>query len=173
MKDGKSMRKRILLVLLVLLLIAGGVLVGLNWNNWFGPDTSQTDGNSPDIDPNAEDRQGTLPNGNDNGGTSDGIAIPGYKSITLKASVKEQSVSLVNPEQNNCYFVLSLILEDGTDIYKSKMIPPGKWLYKIELTKTLTAGTYENCTLKYETYRMDETLASMNGADVNVTLIVE
>lgn len=173
--SGIVLKKKhiVIAVILLFVLVAGGVFVGLNWNNWFGNTSEAVDKNTPDIDPNAEDWQGTLPSDQGGNGTSDGIAIPGFKNLTFAADKKEQEVSFVNPEQNTCYFVISLILPDGTTVFKSKMIPPGKGLYKIELTKILTAGTYEKCVIKYETYKMDDTLAPQNGADVDVTLIVE
>ena len=72
----------------VLLLVVGGVTLGLNWNNWFGnnPDTVQA--GTPDIDPNAADWRGSELAGNPESGTNQGIAIPGYPSISIPAGTK-------------------------------------------------------------------------------------
>ena len=44
------------------------------------------------------------------------IAIPGYESLDFKAGKKKQSVNFYNPEENTCYFRISLVLkvDDGT-----------------------------------------------------------
>lgn len=163
----------VIAIILVIILVSGGVFVGLNWNYWFSPAalTMSDDKKTPDIDPNAEDYHDQLPN-EEQGGTTSGIAIPGYKSITLKAGTKSQEVALINPAQNNCYFVITLSLSDGTKLFTSKMIPPGKGIYHVDLTQTLKAGTYEKCTIKYDTFKMDDTLTPLNGADVALSLIV-
>lgn len=101
------------------------------------------------------------------------IAIPGYKSLSLKAGQTEQSVNLYNPAENECYFVMTLLLPDGTQIWKSKMVEPGKGLYEITLDQPVEAGTYENSTLKYECYRMDEELTPLNGSEIRLTLEVK
>ena len=101
------------------------------------------------------------------------IAIPGYKSLSLKAGQTEQSVNLYNPAENDCYFVMTLLLPDGTQIWKSKMVEPGKGLYEITLDQPVEAGTYENSTLKYECYRMDEELTALNGSEIRLTLEVK
>lgn len=184
-KQGIVLTKKTLAVIgiIILLLVVGGVAIGLNWNNWFGDDsptsqmgTEDTIGTDkqPELDENAVVWQGEQPEHNPqtDGGQS-GIAIPGYKSIVLKADQAQQSVNLYNPEVNDCYFVMSLLLPDGTEIWKSKMVAPGKGLYEIMLSQTVPAGTYENSTLKYECYKMDDSLTLLNGGEVKLTLEVE
>ena len=126
---------------------------------------------SPNIDSNATDWEGRKEE--ENTSSSKGIAIPGYDSINLKANQLDQSVSLENPEQNNCYFIISMYLPDGTKIYESEMVPPGQGLYNIKLKQEVQAGTYENSVLGYECYRMDDTLTKLNGANVKLTLEVK
>lgn len=169
-----SKNNLIIICVMILLLIAGGITFGLNWNNWFGNSSKKSASTKPDIDFDAVDWQGEQNTGSPK--TADGkkgIAIPGYKSITLKADTKEQKVNLYNPEENDCYFVMSLILPDGTVIWKSKMVPPGKGLYEITLDKTVLTGTYENSILKYECYKQNDELTKMNGSEVKLTLEVE
>ncbi len=107
----------------------------------------------------------------DTGGVTQGIAIPGYKSITIDANTTDVSVNLQNPEGNPCYFIISLLLDDGTKLYESKMVSPGMGLYEITLTQPLTPGEYP-ATIKYETYSL-EGLNPLNGAEVKITLIAQ
>ena len=88
-KQGITLTKTklVILILIVLLLIGGGIVVGLNWQSWFGgnPQTPvSTSTLSPDLDPNASDWVGQQLE-NQSGGESTGIQIPGYPSITLPA----------------------------------------------------------------------------------------
>lgn len=167
-----SKKSRVIIVLLILLLIAGGVCAGMYL---------KTDGKGvkkpaklPELDDHAVAWQGEQPM--DKPQTEDGqagIAIPGYKAIRLEADTTKQAVNLYNPEGNDCYFVMSLILPDGTTVWKSKMVAPGQGLYEIELEQTIAAGTYENSILKYECYKRDEELTPLNGGEVKLILEVE
>ncbi len=103
----------------------------------------------------------------------DSIAIPGYEMLELKEGSKEQSLRMPNPPQNCCYFQIALYLEDGTLLWKSELIEPGATSKPIVLSKTLEKGTYPNAILRYSCYRMDETLAPLNGAETKLTLWVK
>ena len=163
-KTGKT----VLLILLVVVLVAGGVFVGMNWNNWFGGDDTPV---TADLDENAEDYTGDrdVYQGEKN---TDTIDIPGFGSISLKAGVTEQSVNFYNPEQNTCYFQMSLLLSDGTELWKSDLVEPGKAIYNITLNQTLEAGEYENAVLKYECFSMNEEQTPLNGSEIELTLNV-
>ncbi|EET58545.1 hypothetical protein BRYFOR_09469 [Marvinbryantia formatexigens DSM 14469] len=161
--------KILLLIVLVILLVGAGVFVGLNWNTWFGEDTPQ--GGGLTTDENAEDWTGEqdVYEGEKN---TDTIDIPGYGSITLKADSAEQSVNLYNPEQNTCYFRMTLLLSDGTQLWQSGLIEPGKGIYDITLEQTLVTGTYEDAVLKYECFAMDDAQTPLNGSEIKLTLNV-
>ncbi len=161
-------KKAIALAAIALLLVIGGVMLGMQLVNQNEPSISAV---TPDLDENAVDWEGEIPvvQGDKE---QEGIAIPGYKVIGLKADQREQQVNFYNPQVNDCYFVISLLLEDGTELWKSKLIVPGKGLYEIELNQTLPAGTYENSILKYECYAMDDNLSELNGGEVQLTLEV-
>ena len=161
--------KIFLLIVLVILLVGAGVFVGLNWNNWFGEDSPQ--GGGLTTDENAQDWTGEqdVYEGEKN---TDTIDIPGYGSITLKADAAEQSVNLYNPEQNTCYFRMTLLLSDGTQLWQSGLIEPGKGIYDITLEQTLAAGTYEDAVLKYECFAMDDAQTPLNGSEIKLTLNV-
>lgn len=157
-----------LLILLVVVLVAGGVFVGMNWNNWFGEEDTPV---TADLDENAEDYTGDrdVYQGAKN---TDTIDIPGFEAINLKAGSTEQSVNLYNPEQNTCYFRMSLLSSDGTELWKSDLVEPGKAIYNITLNQTLEAGEYENAVLKYECFAMNDEQTPLNGSEIKLTLNV-
>lgn len=116
----------------------------------------------------------------DNGATAptikknpNSIAIPGYEMLELKANSKEQTMCLPNPPQNDCYFQISLYLEDGTLLWQSELIAPGETSKPMVLSEVLKKGTYPNAVLHYSCYRMDESLTPLNGAEMKVTLWVK
>lgn len=99
------------------------------------------------------------------------IAIPGYASMVMKAGQTTQEVDMGNPAENNCYFRITLLLEDGTSLYQSDLIEPGKGLREIELTQPLEAGTYR-AVIRYDCYSYDEAQEALNGAESGFTLDV-
>lgn len=66
--------------------------------------------------------------------------IPGYTSMVMKANTKEQTVSIGNPADNDCIFVIVLKLEDGTKLFESQELKPGEGLENITLDQELEAG---------------------------------
>jgi len=124
------------------------------------------------------------------------ISIPGYESLDLKAGTKKQSVNFYNPEENTCYFRISLVLEQGNGaetgnasgdapgngqgaigsaeseavLWNSELIEPGEQVKSIKLEQALRSGEYPAC-LKYECFSLkDET--PLNGSKVELTLKV-
>lgn len=118
------------------------------------------------LDPNAEQYKGSYVV-EDHGSS---IAIPGFDTLKLKADSIEQTPGFFNPESNSCYFVIELRLSDGTTIYKSGLLAPGKAIYNTQLTKTLPAGTYPASVI-YSCYALNG-LEEQNGAEVKITLEV-
>ena len=164
-----------LLLIVLLLLMVGVVTLALNWNNWFGgvPDTpSSSQMGGLDIDPGANDWNGEkLPDKTDDAPAA-GIKIPGYPSITLPKDQKTVNVALLNPEGNPCYFTFEIVLKStGESLYKSKLVPPGKAITKITMSKALPAGEYD-ATIKITTTSLADGSA-MNGANVETVFIVK
>lgn len=158
--------RTLLIVLLVLAVAAGGVAVGVNWSRWFGSggDTAAQ------VETEGEDWTGDQDTYTGEKNT-DTIDIPGFDSMTFKAGVTKQSVNLYNPERNTCYFRMTLLLEDGTQLWRSKYIAPGKGLHEIELSEALAAGDYKEVTLKYECFSLDDQ-SPLNGSDIKLSLHV-
>ncbi len=161
----------VIAVIVALLLIIAGIVIGLNWNNWFGgEDTSVAQSYDPDIDPNASAWTGQQPE--DQGGASSGIQIPGYPSITIEADTQDVAVALLNPEGNPCYFTFELALKDTDEVlYTSKLVPPGQAIYNITLSRPLEAGEYD-AVIRISTTSLEDGSA-MNGANVETVLIAQ
>ena len=103
--QGVTLSRKMLIaaIAVVLLLIAGGVAVGINWNHWFGEETPKTEEQKeafqPDLDPDAENWTGEkIPDKSEE--EAAGIKIPGYPSITIPADQQKVAVSLLNPAGN-------------------------------------------------------------------------
>ena len=161
MKKGRYMEQKTkgpnwIVILLALLVALLGFLVFLLLQP--APiDVSTPDGANSVSTENVQKSEGT-------------ISIPGYENITLVADQKQQTVGLPNPANNTCYFKIFLSLEDGTVLWESDLVDPGKISDPIKLNAPLEAGTYRNAVLKYECYTMDGQMRQLNGA---ATIIVK
>ncbi len=178
-KQGITFSKKqlVIVALLILLLIAGGIIAGLNWSKWFGDnDTGESDvpesssSQGIELDENAGEYTGEKPK--DNGGAAEGIKIPGYPSITIAKDTEDVTMALMNPEGNPCYFKFELVLKDtGETIFESKYVQPGDCIYDVHLNKSLAAGEYP-AIIKISTIALDgET--PLNGANVETVLIAK
>lgn len=103
---------------------------------------------------------------------TDTIDIPGFDMMNLKAGETKQAVNFFNPPQNSCYFKISLLLADRTQLWESKLIEPGMGLYEIEMNQALEAGKYEGAILKYECFAMNDALTPLNGSEITLVLNV-
>ena len=112
------------------------------------------------------------------------ISIPGYESLEFKAGKEKQSVDFYNPDENTCFFRISLVIKYGADtangeegnageetvLWTSDMIEPGEHVKSIKLSKELESGEY-TATLKYECFRLQDK-TPLNGSNVELTLNV-
>ena len=125
------------------------------------------------------------------------ISIPGYESLDFVAGKKKQSVNFYNPEENTCYFRISLVLEQGNGaetgnasgdapgneqgaigsaeseavLWTSDMIEPGEQVKSIKLEQALKSGEYP-ALLEYECFSLkDQT--PLNGSNIALTLRVQ
>ena len=161
---------RILLLVLALAVAAGGVFGGMKLVSYLdaaGPGVTDT---GVDLDPGAQPWDGGEIPGDDVNAT--GIKIPGSDSSTNNADRTDATVSLVNPENNPCYFEVSLILTDtGEVLYQSKKIKPGYAIRQITLNHSLPRGVYD-AKVHYDTFSLTDQ-KPMNGAEVKIKLIAQ
>ena len=102
----------------------------------------------------------------------DSISVPGYELLELAADTAQQTLCLENPAQNPCYFQITLTLSDGTLLWQSERIAPGKTYAPIVLHRPLAAGTY-SAVLNYACFREDDGITPLNGAEMKLTLRVK
>lgn len=98
------------------------------------------------------------------------ISIPGFERLTVQAGKKVVGCNIFNPSENRCYFVAVVSLEDGTEIFRSGLIPPGKAIYSMTLQEPLGAGYYQ-AALSYLCYSLDG-MGELNGATIHFILEV-
>ncbi len=102
--------------------------------------------------------------------STDQIVIPGYGEILLEADTRDVMLILPNPAGNPCYFRFSILLKEGNEkIYTSGLVPPGKAIEELRLSRALEAGNYP-AIIQIETFSLDETRTPMNGANVETVL---
>lgn len=102
---------------------------------------------------------------------SDGsISVPGFERLTVQERML-YAAGIANPTRNNCYFVVSIILADGTVVYRSGVLAPGQAVGTVELVQPLSQGRYEGTIARYSCYSV-ENMQPLNGADITFTLEV-
>ena len=178
-KQGITLTKKQLIIggVIIALLIAGGIILGVNWSKWFGDkDSSSSAAESSstssgiELDEKAGQYTGEKPK--DNGGASEGIKIPGYPSIAIAKDSEDVQMALMNPEGNPCYFKFELVLKDsGETLFESKYVKPGDCIYDVHLNKPLAEGEYP-ATIKISTIALDQE-TPLNGANVETVLIAK
>lgn len=108
----------------------------------------------------------------DKSGGASGIKIPGYGELTIGKDAGGFQMSLVNPEGNPCYFKYTLeIPEMSAVLYASDLIEPGKAITEFAVENLPEKGDYD-LYINISTYSLDESLESMNGAQVKTILHV-
>lgn len=158
----KSKKQIILVIILCILMIVAGLVAGVMISNYFNrtPDR-QYDNNAEDIRQDESEAEEII----------DSIAIPCWDTLTMIADQTEQEVEFLNPEKNKgCDFQLTLLLDDGTELWKSQLISNGKAVYHITLNQPLQAGTYR-ATMVYDCYTTDGT--KLNGSTLAFNLIAK
>lgn len=110
---------------------------------------------------------------------SQGVAVPGWGSITIPADETQITVDFFNPKANagQYYLTFELRLPDDSQqgyevLYTSGLVEPELHIQRITLNRPLEAGTYE-AVVHVQPYRMDEERTPTNNADMNTLLIVQ
>ena len=84
-----------------------------------------------------------------------GVQIEAASGFIMNAGVTAQSVKFNNSRSNDCAFIVTLYLADGTEIYKSDYLYPGDSINEIELKRTLKAGLYKDALMVYQLYSIE------------------
>ncbi len=154
------MKKMLPIIVLSVLLIIAIIIIFLlrSCNSSIPPNNEQSTTTSSTLDfkPYAEYRDKS-------------ISIPGMTGLDFKAGQLKQVVDFYNPENNPCYFVISLYLSDCTLIYQSDYLAPSEHINEINLKQTLQRGLYGNCRLLYNCYSLD-TKAKLNSGEVKLEI---
>lgn len=98
------------------------------------------------------------------------IAIPGFSKIIFNHDTKEQSFKFHNPDTNNCYMDISLIV-DNEVVFDMKRIEPGYGIKEIKLNKTLSSGLYTDCTFSVKCFSMSNN-TQLNGIQNKIDIYV-
>ena len=162
-------------ILAVLLILCG------TWIIWGGvpffPAAAPNDGGSSSqggglvIDPNAGEF--VEPE------RAPGVTIPGFGSMTIPANTKElKGINLHNPMKNEGWYYLTfklcLLDKNGAVsevLYESQLVPPGKYIQDITLSRGLAKGEY-NAVMKVQPYRIADK-SPTNNANLKMKIIVQ
>ncbi len=153
----------IIIILLALLVAVGGYLI-VNQIN----DKPEYQGSSGSVDAEASEWDDGLSAPSEIEGR---ILVPGYSGAKMQAGATTLTLRIGNPAENTCYLQATLQLEDGTVLYESGLIEPGKGFDQIELNQTLEAGSYD-AFVHYQGYSMDDEPQILNSCDSAFTLTV-
>lgn len=156
MTKNKRLRTFLYITSAVVILVI--LIIGLRCCNSSTPPPSGTDSTTESTTDNELD---FVPAGDNNGR----IQIPAVTGLNMRAGQLEQTVDFYNPQENNCYFVITLCLSDDTEIYKSDMLAPGEHITAITLSQELQRGLYRNCRMIYNCYALDGK-TKLNGSNV-------
>ena len=91
--------------------------------------------------------------------------------VAWDVDIEEQTVSIGNPADNDCIFVIVLKLEDGTILFESQELKPGEGLENITLDQELEAGEYQ-AVIEYKCYSLEDK-SPLNGGSAEFKLYVK
>ena len=104
--------KILIIILCAFLAVAIGIIIWL-LRSGKAPAASETDGGSKQAGLVVPERQ-------------EMIRVTAYESLELKADTLQQDVHLSTISDNECITVMSLMLEDGTELWQSAELYPGQ-----------------------------------------------
>lgn len=148
--------KKLLIILCIFLVIAIGVIIWLITSKGV-PGANTGDKQSGLVVPEQQEM----------------IQVTAYESLELKADTLQQDVHLSTISDNECITVMSLVLEDGTELWRSGELYPGQIVLSMTLSQPLPAGEYPNTVLRYQHFTLDEEKTPLNNAETLLTLKVK
>lgn len=178
----KNKQNTILIIIIIILIAIICFLLGRNSNtndivSESITEESTSGGMSLSIDKNAGEY--VAPKSEDDEVASQGVAIPGWGSLTIPVNTTEVVVDFMNPSENTDLYYLTFELrllnnsEDGYEVlYKSGLVEPGLHIQNITLSRGLEEGEYD-AIIHVQPYRMNEEKTPTNNADMKTKLIVK
>ena len=160
-------KEKVIIFILVCALIAAVIYILLSFNRCGCDTPAITYSGEISTDDEAVDYAGYKPTTRLKNGQK-GIVIPGFDSLVFISNQKPQKVNFFNPAENDCYFKMSLTV-DNNIVWQSGNVALGKGFYNITLQNTLQKGSY-TAYLKIECFKED--LTRLNSADVQIKLEV-
>lgn len=160
-KNVRKNRKIWMIGTVLVIVLAAGITAGyfLLWNRDTASNGLKVQKNTIEWD---QDMQSADKNAD--------IQIPYYGDVYMEGGSDKIDMTLVNPKENDCYFVYTFILSDtGEEIYQSDLIEPGRALTEADLEDEVPAGTYK-MDIRIDTYTMDDQ-KTLNNAVVSTNLI--
>ena len=154
-KKSNAAFKTLVLLLLMLILALGAFLAYQVMNK------DRASGISAHVDEDASEWDDGIEQDSEIQGR---ILVPGYSGAKMKAGDKVLALRIGNPAENTCYLKATLQLEDGTVLYESGLIEPGKGYDSIELNQSLETGEYD-AFVHYQGYSMGENQEQLNSCD--------
>lgn len=163
----KTVDIRIVIACICAIVLLGGILI---WVLLKKEPPGEDAGNvsAMVIDPDAKDWD--VPE-NTSGGVTEGIEVPGYGDLTFTPGQKTQQLEVGNPSSNNCYFIISITVDNEREIYRSGLLKPGSGLTELTLSAPLEPGEYR-AEMRYECYTLDEDKSPLNNTVVDFTIHV-
>ena len=103
-------------------------------------------------------------------GRNEEVIVPGFDSLVCYADQTKQKVNFYNPEENSCLMRMTLYANQQKIWSNDGYLEPGKGYYEIDLSESLSSGTYDG-TLLVECYLADGT--KCNAVKVEFKLQME
>ena len=155
-------KKKILITILILLCVAAAVGAFCAFGRRDKDDNAAENKNDEMTVSSSEEEETAR----------DGIRIPGYPTITIKAETTDVEMNLMNPEGNPCSFVYEIVLSDTEEVlYTSEALEPGETITDVTLSRALPAGEYD-AVVRISTTSLEDG-SSMNGANVKTVIKAE
>ncbi|MDO4963609.1 MAG: hypothetical protein Q4E75_05920 [bacterium] len=165
----KKDNKLIVIIIIAAIIIAFGIVLGINYNTWFGKKDIEPQKVEKSMDENAGDYVEEEVE-NYNGAN---VILPGWTELHIEANTKEitKGIDFYNPSGNNGYYYLTFQLKINNEVlYESGLVAPGKHIQKITLKRALKEGVYD-ATIFMQPYKWDKATPT-NNANVRIKLVV-
>lgn len=161
MKKLSPVILRVIIAVLALALIGSGITIGVLLNDRLKASETPVYGeDGKPVEGPVEKNRGT-------------ISAPGFEMLELTADTAAQGFSLANPVQNNCYMKISIVLEDGTVLWTSRVTAPGGATDEVVLSPTLAEGRYDGAQLVYSCFRDKACTEELNSVVIDLYLLAE